>query len=74
MINEHIEGERWQESLEVFHHMQRQGLKPHKFTIALVLKACARLEALEEGKDIHDYVIRVGLESDAFIENSLLAM
>ncbi|XP_057861164.1 putative pentatricopeptide repeat-containing protein At3g13770, mitochondrial [Cryptomeria japonica] len=74
MINEHVKGEHWQEAIEVFHHMQRRGMKPHKFIIPLVLKACARLAALQEGKDIHDYVKRVGLESDGFIANSLLAM
>jgi pentatricopeptide repeat protein len=52
------------EALTFFKEMQVQGVKPNSITIVSVLPACADLLALEQGKQIHGYVIRSGCESD----------
>ncbi|CAK9140500.1 unnamed protein product [Ilex paraguariensis] len=66
--------ERWEEGLKLFGEMQISFLKANSFTIAKVLQACSKLEALDEGKQVHGYVIRFGLESDLLICNSLISM
>ena len=54
--------------------MQWQGMKPSVITVVSVLPVCACLSALQQGKKIHVYVIRNGLESYVFIGNSLIHM
>eukprot|EP01018_Ginkgo_biloba_P030431 Gb_26340 [translate_table: standard] len=63
-----------QDALEVYYQMRREDINPDKFTFPFVLKACAGLAALEQGKDIHDDAIRIGLQSDVYVENALIAM
>eukprot|EP01018_Ginkgo_biloba_P030288 Gb_21435 [translate_table: standard] len=64
----------YEETLELYHQMQRSGIEPDNFTFPLVLKACAGLSALEDGKEIHYHIVRCGLESDVSVGNSLVAM
>eukprot|EP01018_Ginkgo_biloba_P011676 Gb_36231 [translate_table: standard] len=54
--------------------MQRMCGKPSNFTFARVLKACASLAALEQGKQVHVYIIKTGFESDAFVGSTLVDM
>eukprot|EP01018_Ginkgo_biloba_P030437 Gb_10713 [translate_table: standard] len=65
---------RFEESLAVYYQMQRAGEQANNSTFPSVLKACAGLAALQQGKDIHDCIIRSGLESDAFVKNALVDM
>lgn len=64
----------WLKVLELFHEMQFSGTKADRFTIAKVLQACGRAEALKGGKQIHGYVIRSLQMSDLLICNSLISM
>eukprot|EP01018_Ginkgo_biloba_P019747 Gb_26049 [translate_table: standard] len=63
-----------EEALTLYHQMQQSGIQPNKFTFPAVLKACAGLSILQEGKDIHDHIVRTGYESDVFVGNSLISM
>eukprot|EP01018_Ginkgo_biloba_P020609 Gb_26571 [translate_table: standard] len=62
------------EALDLFHEMQQSDIKPNPVTIVGVLQACTQLRALQQGKWVHDYVIRSGFESNVFVGNSLVAM
>eukprot|EP01018_Ginkgo_biloba_P038898 Gb_11523 [translate_table: standard] len=62
------------ETLELYNQIQLVGMKPNKFTFPFVLKACAGLSALEEGKEIHECIRRSGFESDVFVSSALVAM
>eukprot|EP01018_Ginkgo_biloba_P015526 Gb_39725 [translate_table: standard] len=63
-----------EEALELNDEMRRSGMQPDNFTFPYVLKACADLAALQQGKEIHNYIIRSGFESDIFVGNALVAM
>eukprot|EP01018_Ginkgo_biloba_P030668 Gb_30004 [translate_table: standard] len=63
-----------EETLSLYHQMQRAGIHPDRFTFPFVLKACGRLSALREGKEIHDEIIRRGLESDVVVGTALIDM
>eukprot|EP01018_Ginkgo_biloba_P020814 Gb_00195 [translate_table: standard] len=63
-----------EEALALFYQMQLTGMKPDKFTFTFVLKACAGLSALQEGKEIHAHICRTGCESDRYVGNSLVDM
>ncbi|KAK1415684.1 hypothetical protein QVD17_31469 [Tagetes erecta] len=45
---------------------------PDKHTFPFVLKACAYLFALEEGKQLHAQVVKLGFASDVYVNNSLI--
>ncbi|XP_057873381.1 pentatricopeptide repeat-containing protein DOT4, chloroplastic-like [Cryptomeria japonica] len=64
----------WHETLRLFHQMRGLGLQPNNFIIPSVLKACANLMSLQEGKDIHDYIVRNKLEIDLFVASALVDM
>eukprot|EP01018_Ginkgo_biloba_P029816 Gb_16032 [translate_table: standard] len=62
------------EALKLFYQMRLEGMKPNHFTFASVVKACASLAALEQGKHIHDHIIAAGLEFDIAIGSALVNM
>lgn len=63
-----------QEALEVFRQMQEAGMHPSSVTFSSVLSSCANLAALEQGKEIHGYIIRSGIPCNAFMGNALVDM
>eukprot|EP01018_Ginkgo_biloba_P018985 Gb_02561 [translate_table: standard] len=62
------------QALKVFRQMQLAGMKPDLVTLVSVLPAFAYLAALQKGKEVHDYIIRNGFESDVIVSSSLVAM
>eukprot|EP01018_Ginkgo_biloba_P027163 Gb_22477 [translate_table: standard] len=62
------------EALALFCQMPQTGIQPNQFTFASVLPACANLAALEQGKDIHEEIIRSGFQCDLFVANALVDM
>eukprot|EP01018_Ginkgo_biloba_P036294 Gb_10035 [translate_table: standard] len=72
MIGGYAQNGRGNEALAFFRQMQLAGVKPNLVTTVSVLSACARLAALKQGKEIHNYIIRSGIESDVFVGNALI--
>eukprot|EP01018_Ginkgo_biloba_P030474 Gb_39962 [translate_table: standard] len=62
------------EALKLFRQMQLAGMKPNLVTVASVLPACGQLAALQQGKEIHDYIIRLGFENVVFVGNAVVDM
>ncbi|KAH9326421.1 hypothetical protein KI387_006599, partial [Taxus chinensis] len=62
------------EALVLYKKMQSAGITPDSVTMASLLQAWARLGDLQQGKQIHDYVIRRRLDSNLRVQNSLVAM
>jgi len=65
---------RFQDAVTLYCEMQRAGLRPDNFTFPFVLKACAGLSSLREGKEIHYYIVRNGFDSDVFVQAGLINM
>eukprot|EP01018_Ginkgo_biloba_P029526 Gb_22656 [translate_table: standard] len=61
-----------EEALKLFQQMHWANVKPSSFIFGNILKACARLAALEQGKQVHNWVIKTGLDSDAFTGSALV--
>lgn len=61
-------------ALTLFHEMQLTDVQPSPVTMTCVLPACAHLSALEQGKWIHDYVIRSGFDSNISVVTALIDM
>ncbi|XP_058099782.1 pentatricopeptide repeat-containing protein At2g44880-like [Magnolia sinica] len=53
--------------------MLSQGsVPPDKFTFPFLLKACAHLQALHGGEQLHSHVLKSGLASDPVVRNALI--
>ncbi|KAF2296592.1 hypothetical protein GH714_000413 [Hevea brasiliensis] len=50
------------------------GVWPNEFTFAIVLSACARLESVKRGRQVHCNVVKMGFESGSFCEGALIDM
>ncbi|TXG61328.1 hypothetical protein EZV62_012691 [Acer yangbiense] len=59
------------EALLFYSEMILQGLVPDRFTFPSLFKSC---KGLNEGKQIHCHVTKLGFASDSYIQNTLLAM
>ncbi|KAI5339629.1 PREDICTED: pentatricopeptide [Prunus dulcis] len=63
------------EALTIFSSMLKDSfLKPDKFTLSSVLSACANLEKLEIGRQIHALIITAELDTSQAVKNALISM
>ncbi|KAI3836520.1 hypothetical protein MKX03_031386 [Papaver bracteatum] len=53
--------------------LKESNLNPDKFSLASVLSACANLEMLKPGREIHAHIIRTAHDSDP-VRNALISM
>eukprot|EP01018_Ginkgo_biloba_P008628 Gb_28770 [translate_table: standard] len=74
MISGYAQNGRFEEALKLFQQMQLTVVKPNLDTFASVLSACANLAALQEGKEVHENIIKSGFQADIFVENALVDM
>ncbi|OMP09144.1 hypothetical protein COLO4_05756 [Corchorus olitorius] len=61
-------------ALEYYVKMIWSGIVPNSYTFPFVLKSCAKTGSTQEGKQIHGQVLKLGLDSDAFVHTSLINM
>ncbi|CAL9004182.1 unnamed protein product [Prunus brigantina] len=64
------------EALELFREMilEAHDLLPNSVTMVSVLQACAALTALEQGRFLHGYILRRGLDSILPVMSTLITM
>ncbi|EPS64702.1 hypothetical protein M569_10080 [Genlisea aurea] len=70
---------RAKEALGFFHEMQvseneNNAVKPDKVTVASAISACASLGAIDQGKWMHSYLKRRGMECDLVMGTALVDM
>lgn len=73
IIKCYVENQRSNDAIVLFYKMIHE-LLPDSFTLPCVIKGCARLNAIEEGKQIHGLVLKIGFGSDKFVQSSLVSM
>lgn len=74
MIRSYVNNNLYNDALLVYKTMPAHGINPDHYTYPCVLKACSGLNHLWVGLLIHSAVVKVGLESNLFIGNGLVAM
>ncbi|KAL3572763.1 hypothetical protein D5086_026667 [Populus alba] len=62
-----------EQAMSIFREMQWET-KPHKFIFATLLAACANTFVLDQGKQIHGFMIRNDYDIDTVIAGALLDM
>ncbi|KAJ7565309.1 hypothetical protein O6H91_02G056300 [Diphasiastrum complanatum] len=61
-------------ALALYEQMKQEGVKPDDVTYILLLKACASIAALEQGKQLHAHIIKSGFELNVTVNSSLVNM
>eukprot|EP01018_Ginkgo_biloba_P037964 Gb_20910 [translate_table: standard] len=74
MIGGYVQSGHGAKALELFYEMQSAGIKPNQFTYGTVLRACASLQALEHGQELHAHIIKTEFVSDIFAVSALVDM
>ncbi|XP_061994066.1 putative pentatricopeptide repeat-containing protein At5g13230, mitochondrial [Rosa rugosa] len=72
MVSRYAQSDCCEEALDMFCRMRQAFVAPNQFTYASVLQACATMESLVLGKQIHCQVVKVGLDSDIYVLNALM--
>ncbi|PHT55724.1 Pentatricopeptide repeat-containing protein, mitochondrial [Capsicum baccatum] len=62
------------EALEVFGDMIRIGLLPNQSSFTSALNSSCEMESSDLGKEIHGVAVKLGLNTDAFVGNSLVVL
>ncbi|KDP36856.1 hypothetical protein JCGZ_08147 [Jatropha curcas] len=61
-------------ALKLFSRMHFAGINPSEFTLVGVLNACSDIGAVEEGKQVHNYLVKLGFEFQMYIMTALVDM
>eukprot|EP00249_Psilotum_nudum_P015889 c25573_g11_i1 orf=2-652(-) len=63
-----------EEALKLFWQMQEEQVKPNCVTFTNILKACTDLMDIQQGREIHSCIVKVGAESHLFVSSALINM
>ncbi|CAA7393516.1 unnamed protein product [Spirodela intermedia] len=74
MISGYVQNGHAEEGLILFNQMRKTETDPNGFTVGTLLAACSKLEALQEGRWIHGYVIKRSMNENPFLVTGLLDM
>ncbi|KAJ6838360.1 pentatricopeptide repeat-containing protein-like [Iris pallida] len=72
MISGYVQNGLKNEALELFCRMQASGVKPDGVTLASFLPSFSDSVSLKQGKEIHAYMLRNGIDMDAFLKSALI--
>ncbi|KAI7995217.1 Pentatricopeptide repeat-containing protein [Camellia lanceoleosa] len=74
MIGYYVQVGEFVEAIEMFRRMQEEGEQPDSVTLVSVLTAIAHLGALAQGKWVHAYIRKHGIELDENLGSALVNM
>ncbi|KAL5582289.1 hypothetical protein UlMin_014731 [Ulmus minor] len=60
------------EAIWVFREMRRRGIRPNNLTFPFLFKACASVFALREGRQAQVDTFKCCLDSDVYVQNTLM--
>nr|DAD37344.1 TPA_asm: hypothetical protein HUJ06_007985 [Nelumbo nucifera] len=62
------------EAILIYKKMQRHMIEPNSYTLSSVLKACSILSAVQEGNQIHVHALKLGLNTNIYVQTTLMDM
>lgn len=74
MIRGLVDSGMFREAMGFYRRMRCEGVEADNFTFPFVIKACAGVLGLEEGRNVHSMVIKLGFDVDIYICNALIVM
>uniref|UniRef100_A0A1D1XLS4 Pentatricopeptide repeat-containing protein At2g29760, chloroplastic n=1 Tax=Anthurium amnicola TaxID=1678845 RepID=A0A1D1XLS4_9ARAE len=67
-------GRKPEEAVSFYSEMLRRGFRPNKYTFPFVIKACTGSSLIRCGVSVHTHAVKSGLESDPYIQSTLIHM
>ncbi|CAK7325203.1 unnamed protein product [Dovyalis caffra] len=74
MVAGYVQNELYEEGLVLFARGKEMGLEYNQFMISSVIRACAGLASLIEGRHVHAIVCRTGFGPNNFVASALVDM
>lgn len=74
MIVAYVQNDCAEEGLMLFNRMREGFVDGNLFTVGSLVTACTKLGCLHQGKWVHGYVIKNGIQINSFLATSLLNM
>ncbi|KAF5196271.1 Pentatricopeptide repeat-containing protein [Thalictrum thalictroides] len=74
IITSYIRNNQPNESINIYVQLRKTEGVIDTFTIPSILKACSQLSWIQQGKEIHGFVLKSGLDWDVFVQNALIQM
>ncbi|KVI09041.1 pentatricopeptide repeat-containing protein At2g22410, mitochondrial-like [Cynara cardunculus var. scolymus] len=74
LIRGYVNSETPTKALHLYHQMTCVGISPNEFTYPFVLKVCAVLSRLLDGVLVHVQIIKLGFESNVYVQNGLISV
>ncbi|KAL4198695.1 hypothetical protein AMTRI_Chr03g47320 [Amborella trichopoda] len=74
MIRAYTYSKNPREALFMFNEMVSRGKSPDAYTFPFVLRACSLLLAIDKGKEIHGFIVKLGLMSNVYVGGTLIDM
>ncbi|XP_068651603.1 pentatricopeptide repeat-containing protein At4g39530-like [Aristolochia californica] len=72
IISAYVQNLNDEEAISLFCEMQKEGFNCNQTTLSTILKSIASLQLIDASKEIHSCAIKLGLESDVYVTNSLI--
>ncbi|KAL9226172.1 hypothetical protein vseg_002014 [Gypsophila vaccaria] len=74
LIAGYVKNDCAEEGLSLFNRMRVSLVDGNQFTLGSLVTGCGKLGALHQGKWLHGYVIKAGIDVNAFLATALLDM
>lgn len=74
IISGYTKNNKGEESVHFFKDMCRQGMKPDEHVLSSTLKACAEIDNLNTGIQVHVHMIKNGYQNNRFVASALLTL
>ncbi|XP_024524296.1 pentatricopeptide repeat-containing protein At4g13650-like [Selaginella moellendorffii] len=74
ILGVYSEAGRCLEALALFERMKSDGISPNRITCIRVLDICARLGAIEQGREIESFAVKAGFAFDTVLSNAVVNM
>lgn len=74
MVSMSVKNGEYTKAIELFKQMLSEGIEPNAVTIVSILPACAKLQALPFGKEVHVFAMKSAFYTENNVQNSLIDM
>ncbi|XP_057812661.2 pentatricopeptide repeat-containing protein At4g02750 [Cryptomeria japonica] len=74
MIAGYAQNGQRKEALKFFWKMRKENVEPRQWTFVTIASVCGEIGDVEQGRQVHNYIIKTGFLSCVAIENALITM
>ncbi|KAG4116375.1 hypothetical protein ERO13_D12G165700v2 [Gossypium hirsutum] len=74
MLAGYVQNNCSKEALVLFNRMREAMVESNQFTLGSLVTACGKLGALHQGKWVHGYIIKTGIELNSYLVTAILDM